>query len=79
MFFAVSAVCFFFFVSPKKKQKRRPEIENSPISGGSLIWLLYYCGEEQRFPGGFVIDMRVQFLAVFVSITLVTDLIANTS
>ena len=43
------------------------------------MWLLYYCGEERQFPGGFVIDIRVQFLAVFVSIALLTDLIANTS
>jgi hypothetical protein len=32
--FCYSLKNVFFFASPKKKQKKSPEIENSPISGG---------------------------------------------
>jgi len=39
----------YFFASPKKYQKRRPDPSTS--SGlGSLIKLLYYCGELHLFP-----------------------------
>ncbi len=34
-----------FFVSPKKDEKRRPEIDDSPISGPALIKHLLYCDE----------------------------------
>ena len=35
--------CLFFFATPKKNQKKSPEIEYSPISGSSFMELLIYC------------------------------------
>ena len=34
------------FCLPKKEPKKGPAINNSLIADGSLIKLLYYCGEE---------------------------------
>src|SRR5688572_30563602 len=35
---------FLFLFRQKKKQKKAPEIDDSPISVGSLIGLFYSCG-----------------------------------
>ena len=49
-----SKCCLYFFASPKKYQKRRPENDVHRVFGGASIWLLHYCGEQQRFPDRFL-------------------------
>ena len=48
-FFYLSS--FSFFVSPKKETKKGARNRKQPDFGGSLIELVYYCGEGLRFPG----------------------------
>ena len=37
----------FFFACPKKNQKKAAGKDDGPFPAGSLIELLYYCGERQ--------------------------------
>jgi hypothetical protein len=46
--FCAFLIAFVLFCLTKKVPKKGPAINNSMIAAGSLMELLYYCGEEQQ-------------------------------